>query len=665
MNAITGRAGLLARGQAALRAGDMAGARTCFATMRGFWPDDPDALHGLACIALALGQADRAISLAGRARCLAAPGHPHLGQYHEVLARALLACGHGDAARAAIRAACLHSPDDGAIVLALAEIMERTGDIAAAEAAHARGVALGGVPARVAQARFWWRRGRGEVALAQMRHVAASAPHDGIAAHELVGMLLARDHRAEAETILRQRLARDGRDGQARSTLGALLFATGRLRPAATMLRAALRHDPAPGTANNLGLTLMALGEMAQAQAVLADACRAQPGDARIALNHATTLFESGQHAQARAAYEALLARSPAPDPATLARARFNMGVATLAQGHLAQGWALWESRLGFMPQHPAAHRLPRWQGQVLPYGRRLLVTMGQGLGDAVHFLRYVLLAAMRVPVVLEVLPALRRLAATLGQAADESELCRIEIITPDKNEYRGVACQCDLFSLPGLLGVRAVAPFRPYLGQAAWQPRRKRAGPLRVGLCHAGNAAYRFDARRSVAAEALAPLAQVEGVTFISLRPGRNPGTDPAFMRHELAADADLLETSRLVATLDLVISVDTLAAHLAGAMGCPVWLLSRFGGDWRWSAAFDAAEAGQAEGICPPVSVSGAAAGAPLSQWYDCVRVLRQPVLQSPGPAWQPVIAGLVPALRAWVAQGGGSDSDGFEFG
>ncbi|AZV39703.1 tetratricopeptide repeat protein [Komagataeibacter xylinus] len=647
MNAMTGRNGLLARGQVALRAGDMAGARACFATMRGFWPDDPDALHGLACIALALGRADRAISLAGRARLVAPPGHPHLAHYHEVLAHALLACGHGDAARAAIRAACLYRPDDGAIMLALAEIMERTGDMAAAEAAHARAVTLSGVAARVAQARFWWRRGRGAAALAQMRHVVGNAPHDGVAVHELVSMLLAHDHRAEAETVLRHRLAHDGADGQARATLGALLFATGRLRPAATMLRAALRHDPAPETANNLGLTLMALGDMAQAQAMLANARRAQPGDARIALNHATALFESGQHDQARAAYESLLAPSPAPDAATLARVRFNLGVTRLAEGDLAQGWALWESRLGFMPPHPAAHRLPRWQGQVLPSGRRLLVTMGQGLGDAVHFLRYVLLAARRAPVVLEVPPALHRLAATLGQAAGERALHDIEIITPDKNDYQGVACQCDLFSLPMLLGVHAVAPFRPYLGRDAWRPDRH-AGPLRVGLCHAGNAAYRFDARRSIAAKALAALAQVEGVTFIALRPDRNPALDPAFMRHELAEDADLLETSRLIATLDLVISVDTLAAHLAGAMGCPVWLLSRFGGDWRWAEAFDA---DQAEGICPPVCVPGASGPAPASRWYDSVRVLRQPALQPPGRAWQPVIAGIVTALQGWV--------------
>ncbi|MBV1831747.1 tetratricopeptide repeat protein [Komagataeibacter sp. AV436] len=661
MNAVTGRADLLARGQVALRAGDMAGARACFAAMLGFWPDDPDALHGLACIALALGRADRAISLAGRARFVAPPDHPRLGSYHEVLARALLACGHHAAARAAIRTACLHSPDDGAIMLACAEIMERTGDLAAAVVAHAQAVAVGGVPARVAQARFWWRRGRGEAALAQMRHVAASAPHDGVVIHELVGMLLAHDHREEAETVLRRLLAHDGCDGQALATLGALLFAAGRLRPAAAMLRVALRHDRAPETANNLGLTLMALGEMAAAQAVLADACRAQRGDARIALNHATALFESGQHAQARAACEALLARHPAPDPATLSRARFNLGVARLAEGDLAQGWALWESRLGFMPQPPATQRLPRWQGQALPSGRRLLVTMGQGLGDAVHFLRYVLLAARRVPVVLEVPPALRRLAATLGQAAGERAPYLIEIITPDKNDYQGVACQCDLFSLPALLGVRAVGPFRPYLGQAAWQP-REHAAPLRIGLCFAGNAAYRFDARRSIAAGALAPLAQVEGVTFIALRPDHNPAQDPVFMRHELAGDADLLETSRLIATLDLVISVDTLAAHLAGAMGCPVWLLSRFGGDWRWSAAFDAAQAG---GICPPVCMPGHAVPAPASQWYGGLRVLRQPVLQLPERAWQPVIAALVTALRGWVRQRGRSDGDGFEFG
>lgn len=149
----------------------------------------------------------------------------------------------------------------------------------------------------------------------------------------------------------------------------------------------------------------MALGDMAGAEAALRQARHMRPADARITLNHLTGLFESGRHALARTGYEAMLAQTPPPDTSTLDRARFNLGVVRLAQGELASGWVLWESRLAFLPPHPSAAVLPRWNGHSLPAGGRLLVHMAQGLGDAIHFLRYVPLAARRVPVVLEVRP--------------------------------------------------------------------------------------------------------------------------------------------------------------------------------------------------------------------------------------------------------------------
>lgn len=625
-----GRRDILARGHAALRAGDVTAARACFATLRACRADDPDALHGLACVALAAGRADLAISLAGQAVRLSPQG-----AFHEVLARALLARGHRAAAQAAIRAACVCQPDDVPVLLACAEIMEATGDTWAATEAYGRAVRLSPAPAlraRRLHARFLWRRGQRDAAIRQMRDVARRAP-DPAHMCELAEMLLAHQQPEPAEDVLRAALARSPDDGAALSLLGALVFARGQMRPAAAVLERAMAHDPTAETCNNLGLARMALGDMAGAARVLAVAMDLRPDDARIALNHATGLFEGGSVVQAGTAYETILARNPQPDRDTRARARFNLGVVRLAQGRLRQGWALWESRLGFLPAHPSASRLPRWDGRALPAGRALLVHMaGQGLGDAVHFLRYAILAARRVPVVLEVPAPLRRLAATLGQGASHP----IKIITHNTDDNADGAAQCDLFSLPHLLGADSVPPFRPYLGESPWRQPDGRRGPLRVGLCHAGNAAYRFDARRSIAVQALSALGAMVGIEFVSLRPKGRDGMDPAFVRHELPDGADLLDTARLIATLDLVISVDTLSAHLAGAMGCPVWLLCRFGGDWRWSAAFDLP--------APPLL-------RPASQWYPSLRLFRQASLLPPQQAWTQVMAELCRALQAWA--------------
>ena len=637
------RATLLARGHAALRAGDAVAARACFAAMSDKCRDDPDALHGLACVALAAGRADLAIALAGRAL-----RHAPDGRYHVVLARALLARGHGVPARAAMDRALLAQPSDVCVMLAWAEVMERTGDTLAAARGFGRAVRLSGPhdgTSRALHARFLWRRGRRGAAVALMRQAVRLAPDHGPYAHELAEMLCALGQGAQAEATLRTRLDHDPADGAALSLLGSLLFVRGEMRPAADLLQRAMAGHPAVETSNNLGLARMALGDMAGAEAALRQAQSLQPDDARITLNRMTGLFEMGQHAQARAGYEAILAAHPPADADTLARARFNLGVVRLAQGKMAQGWALWESRLAFLPPHPGTATLPRWNGQALPAGGRLLVHMAQGLGDAIHFLRYVPLAAQRVPVVLKVPPALYRLALTLERHMHDA-IHPIEIITPDINGRRDTCSQCDLFSLPHVLGTTMVPDFIPYLGEAPWRPGGEGRGNLRVGLCHAGNPAYRFDARRSIPASVLASLGAVAGVTFISLDP-RAEGT-PDFVQQEGAAGGDLLDTARLVATLDLVISVDTLAAHLAGAMGCPVWLLNRFGGDWRWSPAFDGPAASR---LLP--DTSGVCGDYPrTSQWYPTLRQFQQRGLMPPDSAWRQVVADICTALRALVA-------------
>jgi hypothetical protein len=177
----------------------------------------------------------------------------------------------------------------------------------------------------------------------------------------------------------------------------------------------------------------------------------------------------------------------------------------------------------------------------------------------------------------------------------------------------------CSVMDLPALSGttIETVPAAVPYLHSAPeavahWRDRLSTLEGRAVGLCWAGGARYQHDRRRSIAPEALAALGDVPGVRFVSLQKeaNRTPDLDLVDWTNELD---DFADAAALIEALDLVITVDTAVAHLAGALGRPVWLLNRFGGDWRWLLDRDD------------------------SPWYPTLRQFRQPALND----WASVIA------------------------
>ena len=423
----------------------------------------------------------------------------------------------------------------------------------------------------------------------------------------------------EAEAVFRGVLAAAPNDAEAMSDLGAVLNATQRHAQAEATCRGALSVRPAFWAAwGNLGTALHRQQRYGEAVAAYAEALRHNPNNVDACTNLGVALAEQGRMQAALAVHAAAVALAP-HDPVV----RCNRALTLLAAGDLARGFAENEWRWQVPGMLPHGVIGPCWQGEDLA-GRTILVHDEGGFGDTLQFVRYVpLLAARGARVVLRVQPPLMRLLARLpGVAA----LLARGAEPPDYDLH------CPMLSLPHSFAttLQTVPAQTPYLRAdanktAGWRARLTGAG-LRVGVVWAGASrsamteAHAMDARRSLPADALALLAGIPGVLLVSLQKDQAPPAWPG-MLDPMGECADFDDTAAVVAGLDLVIAVDTAVAHLAGALGRPVWLLSRYDACWRWLH------------------------GRRDSPWYPGLRLYRQ---AAPGE-WAPVLASLAADLRA----------------
>jgi tetratricopeptide (TPR) repeat protein len=405
----------------------------------------------------------------------------------------------------------------------------------------------------------------------------------------------------------------------------AQLLAGQAVQSAETLVRC-LRHAPGFGPAHsNLANVLLRLGMLDQARGFAANGVQLMPGSPDALLCLAGVLHQQGDHAGAVTAYRMALHHAPghggalsslgntlcamgrldealavhdraiaaAPehsgDHATF---RFHRAMTLLAAGALAEGWAEYEWRWR-RPGHKPRFATPPWRGEKLE-GRTILLHHEQGLGDTLQFVRYAPLVAERGGrVILQVQPPLVRLLRALPGVA--GVIACGEKLPP-------FDCHCPLLSLPHAFGTTLDSiPSTPgYLHADAARVARWRqdlrarspphAGPY-VGLTWAGLPnldsweARLIDQRRSLRPADLAGLAGLQGVRFVSLQKDAPPPPVAGLeMIDVMAGMDDFADTAALVGALDLVISVDTSVAHLAAGLGRPVWLLSRYGGCWRW---------------------------------------------------------------------------------
>lgn len=469
---------------------------------------------------------------------------------------------------------------------------------------------------------------RAEEAEPQYRAALAIRPEHAPTHYNLGNALMALGRAAEAEPCFRAALALEPQHAGALNNCGNALRALNRPAEAADCYRRALALRPDyAGTHNNLGAALLAQHRPAEAAACFVEALRLNPdyaeacnnlGGAMLALDRPDTAIP-------------LFRRAVALDPA-LAQARFGEALALLALGQFREGWEKYESRWEDPRFREGArdYAAPSWRnrpGEDVA-GRTVLLHAEQGLGDTIQFVRYApLLRRLGARVVLEVQAGLVPLLHGLADAvvAEGAELPPHDLRCPLLS--LPLAFRTELASIPATIPYLRADPARRAAWQAALGPRSR----FRLGIAFSGSAEHPEDALRSIPAALLPPLlASPDVEAHVVQRDIRE--ADLAALRMcpgvRIHGDrlGDFAETAALLSQLDLIVTVDTSIAHLAGALGLPVWVLLQHNADFRWLRRRQD------------------------SPWYPTARLLRQ---QAAG-RWEPVLARVGDALRTAVARG-----------
>jgi len=428
-------------------------------------------------------------------------------------------------------------------------------------------------------------QGRHAVAVTLIRRAIALDPRFAEAHYHLGNALKKIGQTDEAIAAWRQAITINPEFPEACYNLASVLGEKGRFDEAINAYRQAIAARPNYIEAHsNLGVALEKKSRLDEAIAAWRQAISINPNLMITWVNLGKALKDIGQDEEAIAAFRRAVACAPSEFAP-----HFHLATALLRCGQWQEGWEEYEWRWqnSEMPK-PRSFSKPRWSGQDLK-GKSILLHTEQGLGDTIQFLRYVPLLAVRgANVILEVQPELKKIAERLAGVS-----CLVEQGQP----LPLFGFHCPLLSLPLVFKttVDSVPAEIPYLFPDPrqldfWKNRLSISAPiLKVALVWAGNHLHKKDRNRSIALSQFAPLAAVEGLQFYSLQkgePAAQAANPPAGMRlidwtNELV---DFSDTAALIAHLDLVISVDTAVAHLAGAMGKPVCLLIPFMSDWRW---------------------------------------------------------------------------------
>ena len=426
-----------------------------------------------------------------------------------------------------------------------------------------------------------------------------------------------------AEQAFRQAIGLDAQFAEAHGNLGYVLDQIGACAEAQSHYRVALELAPDNATVHlNLGALLAKQKRHAEAQACYAAAMALEPASSAVWSNLGALNLNLKQDEIA----ETCLRHAIALDPLNT-RARFNLAYLQLRQQNFEEGWALFEARDWYRAMEKQLV-FPRWQGEGLT-DRSLLVTYEAGHGDMIQFCRYIpllkKLGATHITLLCH--PALTRLMRSLDGL--EAVCSFNEALPPTHFDY-----WTPLMSTPLHLGTRpdTVPAQLPYLHldpalRAQWASQLPGKSAFRVGLAWRGNPQFENDRDRSLPhLKTLAPLWAVPDLQLFSLQKGAGEEEIEECEAQQPLTDfgnqmQDFADAAAIVAAMDLVITVDTAIAHLAGALGKPCWLLLPwYMTDWRWGA----------EGS--------------NSIWYPgAMRLFRQ----GPDADWGPVIADVAVAL------------------
>jgi Flp pilus assembly protein TadD len=485
-------------------------------------------------------------------------------------------------------------------------------------------------------------------------------PADADAHNNLGAVLREKGRLDEAAACFYRALGLQPDHAGAHNNLARVCEDRGRLEEAAARYRLALCLQPGSASFhNNLGNVLTVLARPDEALACYRQAVQLQPSEPVFHSNLANALTLAGRPEEAETCCRQALRLRP-----TLTDARHNLAITLAAQGKLEEALTHNEEALRLEPEHPGARncrglwwlqqgdfargwpeyewrwkvrgvtqrsfREPAWDGSPLG-GRTILLYAEQALGDTIQFIRYAPLVKERGGVVVvECQPPLARLLASCPG---------IDRLVARGSPLPPFDVQAALLSLPGLFGttLETVPADVPYLFAdptlvASWR-RELGETAFKVGIAWQGSPTFAGDRLRSASLRHFAPLAGVEGVQLFSLQKG--PAREQIravawqFAVTDLGATLDeatsaFLDTAAVMKSLDLVVTTDTSIAHLAGALGVPVWVALSVGPDWRWLL------------------------GREDSPWYPSMRLFRQ----SRPHDWDEVFERMAAELRGQLA-------------
>jgi Flp pilus assembly protein TadD len=550
--------------------GDLAGAAARYERVLATDPEQWDALYLYGTALLQLGRLREAIDIFQRAAMLR-PGIPDV---YNNLGVAYQGLGDVDEAVRAYRSAIEFKPDFDLAHVNLARLLASAGWFAEAEISLHRAVQIkpADVGYRLQLAGVIGRQEKWQQAASVLEEALDLQPHNLDLKMNLAAALVHQERLDEAVCVYRAVLGERSDFAEAQSSLAFALERQGHLSDALEAGERAIELRPDCAEAhNNLGIVL-------RSQHRLDDACRA---------------FRTSIELK--------------PD---FALAEFNLGTTLLLAGRYVEGWAGYRQHARVAGAVPPGPTSTEWDGRPMP-GRRLLVYADQGLGDTIQFARFLPLCKQRsqaAQVAFRCQPPLCRLFA---EWHDFDDVGTNEDALPAFNFHVPLA------SLPGLFGltIEQVGLGVPYLQPPAPLPPRigdligSRTTQRRIGLVWQGNPRQARDVVRSCPLEKLIPLLEIPGIRFFSLQceaAGRSHfATSPAADRlvDVGALLEDFADTAAVLDQLDLLITVDTAIAHLAGTLGRPIWTMLCHTPDWRWH--LDRSD-------CP---------------WYPTMRLFRQP--------------------------------------
>lgn len=430
--------------------------------------------------------------------------------------------------------------------------------------------------------------GRRDSAEACLGRAVALVPDRAVFLHDLGQYCQLSGRKEEAEQFFRRSIDCDARFVPAINSLGMLLLRNNRIEESRECFLRAIGINPGYLQARcNLAVLSTWCGDLDFAITELRDALKAAPEDGDI---------------------------------------HFNLSLALLAAGMMEDGWQEHEWR--FLKSNPVLRRdeqILRWNGEPLA-GKRILIHAEQGYGDSLQFIRYAtLLAAQGGTVFVEGQdPRISKLLATVPG---------VKAAFARGDELPAVDFQIPMMSLPLGLGDRAwPPPVDIYLNPPGnlvdvWRERLAGLPGFKVGLAWAGRPEHENNANRSIEADSLSPLGGLQDVSYVSLQFDSKSVVELPFKAYDFCGDIwDFCDSAALVKNLDMVVTIDSAIAHLAGGLGVPTFMLLPWNPDWRWMH------------------------GRRDSLWYPSIRIFRREV----GDSWTKVVEEVAQALAELARTG-----------